>query len=331
MIDWLRLRLPRVAEWDLPAGHLLRIDEDGNQIQDIILGTQIPSFDTSIRVRPIDAEIEVSGNPSKFLQGHNLFGSSDLKSTVKRFLYRIERLLGFKIFPNHSQKYCSIHEIHVSQLVDMDSEQNMRNFLLQLGRLGSTRHKRYSSYEGETVYLGKTKGKGCRASDLYYWRFYDKKKELLSHKKSRILNHWNIGSHLRAELVLKRKHLYILGLTTVQNWTEEKMDQIFLDHLDRIKVATCNVVGEQALPPVGMRSKDMPLWYLWFSGNDLRTHYTKTTFYRLRANFLLLYGIDLGKPPYISGENILDFGWHRLRSKNHWMQPYNRQQWRKVG
>jgi len=323
LIDWIVLRLPRVRAFDLPSSELQRVDPDGVVTTLRYMGTQVPSYETSIRIRPIDSQIEISGNPSKFLQGHNLTGKPDVLSTLRCMLRKLSKILGQRYWPEHPFAYAQIHEIHLSQLVDMETASAKSNFLIQLGLLSSTRHKRQSVFQGETVYLGRSfssAGKRGKTSKYYYWRFYDKEKELLSHRQHSILSSTDISACVRAELVLKRAEIVRLGLESPKSWDKgQKMsEEIYLQYLDHIKVATGNALAAPT-PPVGMIAKDQGIWMRWYAGHDLRVGTSKASYYRLRTKFLGEYGIDINLPPYLTENNVLDFGWFRLRDRSAWM------------
>ena len=331
MIDWLTIWLPRVAEWDLPGRiKVLRDQETGLETTLGHQGRQVPSFDTSVRVRPVDACIEVSGNPSKWLQGHNLFGSDDVPGTIRRWLKRIEQhpAIGQRLFPLHPLVYADIHEIHLAQMVDMDSPKNKTDFLNQLGLLSKTRHKSQFFYSGETVYFGKGGDKTSKTSRLYFWRFYDKLAEMKRHKQKQVCENWNIENHVRAEVVLKSMYLKQLGLNRPKSWTSETVSNLYLEMLTKINLAEGNIMDTFA-PPPGMNEKDKRIWYQWVAGERLVSSMTRPTFYRVRRHMLDEHGIDISLPPYRSGNNLLSFGWAKLCSQNDWMQN-NLNKYRKV-
>ena len=171
MIDWLRFRVHRSAEMDYPTRKRWLSDEDGVLLMTRDLGVSVPSYSTSITLRPIDSLVEIDGNPSKFLQGHNICGTPDLLHTIKKFVYRLDRM-GYRCWPKNWLAYTELHEVHINEMIDMDTRQNKVDFLTQLGRLAKTRHKSQRAWDGESVYFGSNKSKE------YYWRIYDKEKEL---------------------------------------------------------------------------------------------------------------------------------------------------------
>jgi len=311
LIDWLRFRVHRSAEMDYPTRKRWLSDEDGVLLMTRDLGVSVPSYSTSITLRPIDSLVEIDGNPSKFLQGHNICGTPDLLHTIKKFVYRLDRM-GYRCWPKNWLAYTELHEVHINEMIDMDTRQNKVDFLTQLGRLAKTRHKSQRAWDGESVYFGSNKSKE------YYWRIYDKEKELPKRGARTILDAADISSAIRAELVLKRAELLKLGLVDPKKWGPETSREVFMRYIDRIQVASGNV-ADSPIPPAGMSPKDLGIWYRWQAGQDLSVSVHRNTVLNWRRRFKALYDIDLALPPYQSGSNILDFGWFRVRNRTYWM------------
>lgn len=311
MIDWLRFRCFRSSELDYATRKRWLSDEDGVLIMTRDLGVTVPSYSTTITIRPVDSLIEIDGNPSKFLQGHNICGTPDLLHTIKKFVSKLDKM-GYRCWPKNWLAYTELHEVHINEMIDLGSRQNKTDFLVQLGKLAKTRHKSQRSWDGETVYFGSNKSK------YYYWRFYDKEKELPKRGSRTILDHADISSAIRAELVVKRAELLGLGLVDPKKWRPETSREVFMKYIDRIQVAGGNI-SESPVPPPGMSPKDLGIWYRWQAGQDLSVSVHRNTVLKWRRRFKALYDIDLALPPYQSGSNILDFGWFRMRNRTYWM------------
>lgn len=329
MVDWLTIQTPRIAEFDLPVGQLVKIEPTGEMLTLCDLGHKVPSFDTSCRVRPVGAMIEISGNPSKWLQGHNLFGSDDVKRTTIKFMTEIEQKLGKRIFPENPLVYAQLHEIHLAQMVDLESEKNKSDFLMQLGNVAKTRHKKQFQYSGQTVYFGKGIEKGSKNSRLYFWRIYDKYKEIQAHKQKYLLDNWEIRNHVRAEVVLKRMWLMANNMEYVKTWNPSLVEKIYMEMLGKINVAEGNLM-ETLIPPPGMTTDDKKIWYPWVAGEDIRVLFPRRTFYNHRKRLMERYNVDINLPPYKTDNNILSFGWAKLRDQMAWMQKSNLNKYRKV-
>lgn len=84
MIDWIVATFP--LQWTHPvaSSYAVRTDRWGVEQRKVPLRYQVRgSWDASFTLVTKEARrIEVSGNPSKFLQGHNAFGSSDIRGLV---------------------------------------------------------------------------------------------------------------------------------------------------------------------------------------------------------------------------------------------------------
>lgn len=311
MIDKLRFRVFRSRALDLPSRKRWVSDLDGELTMIRDDGHRIASYSTSVSIRNIESLVEIEGNPSKYLQGHNLCGTDDLQSTIKKMVRKIEQQ-GYRCWLGNWFKYCELHEIHITQMVDMGTRQNKSDFMFHLCQLSRTRHRSGQVFSGESVYFGSNKSK------LYYWRIYDKEKEVAKREEKTILTKADVSSAVRAELILKRAELLRLGLTDPRKWTPDVLREVFLRYLDRIKIAEGNV-SAAPVPPPGMTPKDLGIWTRWQARHDLSAGVCRATVMNWRARFKRLYGIDLALPPYLSDTNILDFGWFRMKSKNHWM------------
>jgi len=296
---------------DYPTRKRWISDEDGVLLMTRDLGVSVPSYDTKITIRPVESLVEIDGNPSKFLQGHNICGTPDLLHTIKKFVYKLDKM-GYRCWPKNWLAYTELHEVHINEMIDLDTRQNKVDFLTQLGKLAKTRHKSQHAWDGETVYFGSNHSK------YYFWRFYDKEKELPKHGGKSILTYAGVSSAIRAELVVKRAELLKLGLVDPKKWGPETSREVFMRYIDRIQVASGNV-ADSPIPPAGMSPKDLGIWYRWQAGQDLSVSVHRNTVLNWRRRFKALYDIDLALPPYQSGSNILDFGWFRVRNRTYWM------------
>ena len=85
MIDWVTAKLP--CNNDLRGGCVAKCDADGNVVwlsESFI--TVEGSHESSISIKALTPQtIVVSGNPVKWLQGHNLFGTNDLTLLMATF------------------------------------------------------------------------------------------------------------------------------------------------------------------------------------------------------------------------------------------------------
>ena len=70
------------------------------------------SHDSNITIRShTDNTIEISGNPAKFLQGHNVFGTNDLKYLVAKMMDKLFMMDELELKPTETE-YNMIQEGH---------------------------------------------------------------------------------------------------------------------------------------------------------------------------------------------------------------------------
>ena len=85
MIDWVTAKMP--CQKTLNTGFVAKVEPCGRI--EWVSQSWLPiqgSHDSNIVIKPMtDNTIQVSGNPTKWLQGHNLFGTNDLKWLMYRF------------------------------------------------------------------------------------------------------------------------------------------------------------------------------------------------------------------------------------------------------
>lgn len=91
MIDWVTAILPFSSDIKLIGGKMLSIKPDGEtEWQTIKSLPVVGSYDSTFYVLSHgDGRIRIHGNPAKFLQGHNLFGTDDLKGLVFETMRKI--------------------------------------------------------------------------------------------------------------------------------------------------------------------------------------------------------------------------------------------------
>lgn len=94
MIDWITAVLPCDHDHSkLISGIVMSFDANGKQEWVCEKRVTIESsHSTKIQIRShTDNSIWVSGNPAKFLQGHNIFGTDDLTYLMGRFFDELLR------------------------------------------------------------------------------------------------------------------------------------------------------------------------------------------------------------------------------------------------
>lgn len=106
MIDWLTLVAPFPHPVEIADGHVLSLTPEGEiQWRTSKRKTLSGSFSTGLTVKTAThteipcSHLIISGNPVKFFQGHNLWGTDDLPALVLSTLDAVADLLSLSVSP----------------------------------------------------------------------------------------------------------------------------------------------------------------------------------------------------------------------------------------
>jgi II/X family phage/plasmid replication protein len=242
--------------------------------------------------------IYFSGNPSKFLQGHNVFGSDDCLSLVVQCLKLMNECSDLNLGLDETRIISAVADARITR-VDINysyclgSVANVRSFIRSLEHISRSRHGR-SELQGSTLYFGKT-------SKRWSIKMYSKSDELNARQKGHALSDKMINeqqsqkikkfasSLLRIELTLRSKELEKLNIkkiTDLQNRTEE----LFMNYVERLEVSVITKLADNVLMAVPASSR--PVYTMWFEGYDVRAILPKSSYYNHRR-VLLRYGINI--------------------------------------
>lgn len=97
MIDWVTAKLP--CDNNLRSGCVAKLDADGNV--EWLSESWLPvtgSYEMNFMIKSLTPQtIQVSGNPAKWLQGHNLFGTNDIQALMAAFFLNYMKLWLMKV------------------------------------------------------------------------------------------------------------------------------------------------------------------------------------------------------------------------------------------
>lgn len=309
MIDWVTATLPFSSEQKFAGGFVRSIDADGlvqwqTEKRLPVVGSHEANFHI---VSKGEGFINISGNPSKFLQGHNLFGSDDLISLVVETMKRICKALDVPVALNDYIAWREgnyiLQRVDIAYMYSLESRANVRAWLRAAEYQSKSRHGRPIS-KGGTVYWGKH-------SRRWAMKAYGKADEITSTKdhrlpqtipKSDLLLDF-AEDKLRLELVLRSMQLKDLSpLDTARHWTCDtpaKLHARFLETIDMSNQFTLTETHIQDLP-----ARLVAVYKLWKNGEDLRAMYPKNTFYRYRRQ-LLEHDIDIAVVQPKASDNVV--------------------------
>lgn len=301
MIDWFTGYIGYDAS-GIRLGHFLEVDHSGAVVRHRDRWeTAVGSFASSMQVTRVaateamvkahrtlgfpcaSAVLAISGNPAKFLQGHNVWGPSVeklgpvMQAVVRSFAE------GFRPTDADDTELRAVHRsrVDVTTACDLGSHNAVHEYLRHLGVHGRT-HQGRALVDGDTVYFQKH-------SSRWTLKFYCKHCELHSHRPDcdseliADLLDWT-RPLLRVELTLRRPELRHRGTLN---------EGIIWDFVQRLEVS-------------GMAPKDQPADTLrgpvqlalaaWYDGRDLASLLSHGTFYRYRRQILDATGIDVKLP-----------------------------------
>lgn len=320
MIDWLTVRVPGV-DLEVCAGRILSVDRDGCIEWQALKRVEVRgSHDATVTLRTVThahkgdfapGALEVSGNPAKWFQGHNVFGSDDLVRLVDVFVRSVCEVAGVDL-PERAQLRLAVGDVvltrvDVTQSWDLGNTKRAVSAVRAVSEFGHLHHRGRGSLTKEgTVYFGK----GSRRASA---KLYAKGLELQKHTLPAALParpevEAFAGGLLRAEFTLRGMWLRDRRLEVPQNWetigaTPETVHAELMAGLNLSQATIRDQAELDALPP-----RIRLTYRAWVEGDDLRAMLPARTFYRYRRE-LLKHGVDIAvRRPGRNDSNVVPLG-----------------------
>ncbi len=314
MIDWLTVKIPFWSDECLNGGNVISTTPDGEIEYTVDKHLKVDgSHDTRLLIRTEPTRfpdipqfenihlLSVSGNPVKWFQGHNIFGTSDLTNLV------------YELFDSLSKKFSkeqpefirnaiksgqyTISRIDINGMFELGSRLDVISWLSALERTARTRHGTAVS-KGNTVYFGKN-------SERWTLKFYSKGQEIETHKLPPHLQLTSLSdfanNKLRAELTLRSKELVKLGLNVGSAWLNIDVWEVYKEYMGRVEMSEQKTTSTLVLE---LKPYLRSTYLLWLEGHCPKTILPKPTFYRHRKE-LLSYGIDVSVPNSKDKSNVV--------------------------
>ena len=257
------------------------------------------SYSKNITVRShTDGVIEVSGNPAKFLQGHNVFGSDDLIHLITKTLDRLIALdIGLTPTEEELQKiakgFFAVTRVDVNEHFAFNSEKSAKAYLRAIANSSNMRHRGAGQFRGDTLYFSPQ-------SRRMVAKIYHKGDEIHSRKKEHRLHDdflaipelvFYATNSLRLELKILSTQLKDWELNFGYNWTLETPFYLLKKHfIDKLELSENMPIQDDVLET--LPSKLRLVHSAWSSGEDLKRVLPETRFRRHRKA-LQQYGIDI--------------------------------------
>lgn len=295
MIDWLKLRVPMIVTGKIPGDVVMLVSPDGEMKWSKVRALPIRgSYDSNLHVSacPVTGRLVIDGNPAKFFQGHNVFGSDDIHGLADALVRNVINFLELPVETEFwrllDEGMVEIAHVDITEMYATGSQLLARAAVRAIGELGTMRHRGRAITKEGTVYFGKH----SRRSAL---KIYAKGDELADHKLPKELPlagevHAFAADKLRFEVVLRTMELKQLGLSVLANWRADTGVTLHREYVGRV-----NLPENVELPPAtleGLSPRLQLAYAAWLRGDDLRVTLPRRTFYRYRAE-LLKHGVDL--------------------------------------
>ena len=233
--------------------------------------------------------LEISGNPVKFLQGHNIFGPSvsSLAPVVQTLARKLPVDLG--LCDVDSALWPAVHRTRVDTtvMVNLGNHQNVHDWLRHAATETRSRHG-----------LPDVEQRGLRAGDTVYWgkhsrrwtmKAYCKFCELDAHRCPDMVLHEKLKEFVEGQLRLE------LTLRTPELKNRGTLDEgIVWQYFERVGVGVMRADEDVRRP--NLKPAVENVLTLWLANVDVRTRLPKATFYRYRSLILEEVGVDISLP-----------------------------------
>lgn len=322
MIDWISAILP--VDDEVPfSGIRVELSADGEILNEKALPTSVTgSYSSEVICSNIWAErlhrchpvpvgrrlgqtyVYISGNPAKFLQGHNIYGSDDIFTLSALFFSAVAKNLGLDI--DVQDRWFQIGRTGRYELTRVDITYNFRvdggsdqvnKWIRAAHRTARMSHKNASPLKGNTLYFGKH-------SRRHTVKFYNKRQDLDAHPiDKKILEHsacWgsvhdamlkDAEGLLRCEQTFRGKKLREMGFDrNIYGMDMQRIKDMFNDGLKGLNISENikkDVVSKELVGPAAYTA-----YLQWLAGiYDDATHSRMTRHRHRKA--LLPFGIDI--------------------------------------
>jgi Phage replication protein CRI len=245
------------------------------------------------------ASVYVSGNPAKFFQGHNLFGSTDVDGLYLAAGIAIRQGVG--LFPGPATfASCEFTRprytrIDLTRSYRFTSNDRARAWLRDVAATARTRHGSAGLGRDGSI----TFGKGSRRwSFTVYPKFDELQARGRGHALSSKLPETAVKQLQEWAEGIVRFELRLRSLELASAWPITDPLATWSQYFDRIQFNRNNLASMGN----DMLTETLPshlLGYLarWKVGEDLRRNLAHNTYYRVRRDLLKHAGVDIASPP----------------------------------
>ena len=250
-----------------------------------------------------------TGNPVKFLQGHNLFGTNDIRHLMRLFFDELltDKHKSLGLCPDPFQ-YDLIQDGHYELTrVDINESWHLNNirevqaWIRAVGETAYLKHRGAGQFSGDTAYFGKK-------SRRWGLKCYSKGNEIKAkdHKLPpelcipEMLEY--ADKSLRIEAFIRQLELKRRGLHVLSNWDIDTPTELLLECLSKLELSDVYMLKDEILDSLPPRLR--LTYQAWLNGDDLKTVLPRPTFYRYRKQ-ILEYGVDISTKSPKEKSNVI--------------------------
>lgn len=318
MIDFVTASIPCNLPFPITDGCIVDMDESGGVRWQSHKRLAVEgSYSGKMTFRSIDGRtLEISGNPAKFLQGHNLYGSGDLQKVISRVLQRALPAIFWEM-PDVSVSRATVSRVDVTDGYTLERPDDVTAYIRAMHESAAIAYKGRGVLEHSTLVFGRA-GKGQRAKD---WQLvmYAKGLEILKRPLPTLMmndpevREW-VARLLRVEVRLRSRELAKLGpgresdwtdgcnredaeeagLRAVRNWGAETAQEVWAGKVGLVEMTEVREVPTAELEHLKTRVR--LAYAAWRHGEDLGKGMSRASFYRLRRQMKEDLGVDIALP-----------------------------------
>ena len=321
VIDWLTFKAPLAHQAGIGgpffAGEVLSTipdptDPEGYALDwGVLKRKAMPgSHSSMIQVQSTTDEegrsaVWVSGNPAKWFQGHNIFGTDDLAGLVLEMLHRVCASVGLVPSADDLALWAAgrirLSRVDVTSSFDLGNLPRVRSALRALDASANLKHRGRGHFRGDSITFGEK-------SRRWSLTLYAKGAELAaggSHGLHLLLAETSLPKYadglLRAEVRMRGLQLAEEQLEWVSAWGDNEPSELHRRMLDGLQIAEATMIDAPTIADLPGR---LQLAYqAWKTGQDLRATLARNTFYRYRTE-LLKHGIDIAVQQERTGPDL---------------------------
>lgn len=312
MIDFLTgsIDLPKPLPRPINGGQFVRIDESGSIEISTARRKVVPgSFQASMQIRaPGIHQLEFTGNPAKFLQGHNLWGPSDPVQLLWDAMQAIEASCALPcslaslglLSPEMLANCTKLSRVDCTVMLLGRDWADVHVALRSLRVAGRLRDRGASGLPhawstGTGVTFGAGPGGSARHRSI---TFYSKGEDAIVHPlpgpmaDDEETRNW-VSRALRCEVRLGGNYLRKRGLRPLSAWNDETALHEWNEMMARIDM---NGSDEQPAALADLPAHLHVAYGAWLAGMDLRSILARRTFYRQRQAIMQAVNVDIAIP-----------------------------------